>query len=1161
MTLEIVRGFADRDFRSELLERIYEKYRIDPQARFFYIVPNHIKFSAEVDVLKKFGTLLGKNDQEAQAFSRLQVYSLSRIAWALTKERDQKTIISNQSVSILVGQVLRELPIEKLNIFARSARMPGFVANVAEQLLEIWRSGLTASEILPLHQFDDRLSEKIKVLALIETKILPSLKDYSLPDDALRNFATQISKIDLKNCNFYFEGFSGFTASELSLVKALISADRKTQLGKKSEIVFSLTGEQQSDQYGEGNLFYRANQLFKNEFSSARVWIVSNIRPLSESQLNFEQSWRELETQGFTSQKRSFPQTKIVVSSDQEHEIDFVARSIRQRLVDNPKLRAKDILVLAQRLDGYKNIIPKIFDRYDLPYFLDKDTRMSDHPLASLAENLLGSSNEFAYERIMKIFRTGLLSWQLEDNFQTALDYLENYLLANNPKEKNWRQEEFQLIQISDEQDLNDDHKIDRQINALINRMRLFIIKILDDFQEKFAKVENYHQAVKTLYNWLTDQQVDQVLLNQANDGDDRGQQTWKLLLSTLDEVDQLIGDKKYSQKDFLQILKDGFAAASFSGIPASLDQITVSESGIVQRNDFKALYFIDASDASLPAQTNSSSLIDDFDRLQLIDDFSKAQKPYYLQDTSRQEMTAENFRFYSSVLSATDSVTFSYSKLRLDGKQNELSPYLRRLSLKNVSDLKIEKIPDLPQSQADLVDYLGTANSSAAILSQTAQNFGEDFIDGLTDLLIKRNPYFQRILQALHYNNQPVTLRPELIKKLFGEDLRLSISQIEKYYSNPYEYFLQYGLRLKKRNQFTVDAALSGTYYHSIFEQVINRLIGKRTDFHDLSDQELKKLSQESAQNLIELPDFQILQSDDHFRAVARSLTDDVLLTLKLMHRANRLNNSRPIKTEAVFGKLSSDQQREQSLSGLDFTLANGRKIYLRGKVDRIDQQDLEHIFGTIIDYKSNGKVFDFRDAYVGTELQLLTYWLALSKNSSRIGINQPGGAVFVQIRNKPADISQALAHQIQLDQLIGDRAKQQVPDFQFHGILLDDQNYLANLQTVLAGQKAKYYNFGLTKKGQKTARSDLVSKEDLTVLLKHDEKKLVEAGNKIIHGEFPLYPIKKNEQRSALTYSDYTEIMNFDRNFGNQYNNLTRYPKNKSELISKMREEEGEN
>ncbi len=69
------------------------------------------------------------------------------------------------------------------------------------------------------------------------------------------------------------------------------------------------------------------------------------------------------------------------------------------------------------------------------------------------------------------------------------------------------------------------------------------------------------------------------------------------------------------------------------------------------------------------------------------------------------------------------------------------------------------------------------------------------------------------------------------------------------------------------------------------------------------------------------------------------------------------------------------------------------------------------------------------------------------------------------------------------------------------------------------------------------------------------------MQAGNKIIRGEFPLFPIKKNEQRSALTYSDYTEIMNFDRNFGNRYNSLSRYPTTKNELISKMREEEGEN
>lgn len=85
--------------------------------------------------------------------------------------------------------------------------------------------------------------------------------------------------------------------------------------------------------------------------------------------MHFEQSWRELETVGSVQQKRSLAHMKVCVLSDQAHEIDFVARSIRQKLLADPSLRAKDILLLAQRLGDYKNIIPAIFKRYDLPFF------------------------------------------------------------------------------------------------------------------------------------------------------------------------------------------------------------------------------------------------------------------------------------------------------------------------------------------------------------------------------------------------------------------------------------------------------------------------------------------------------------------------------------------------------------------------------------------------------------------------------------------------------------------------------------------------------------------------------------------------------------------------------------------------------------------------
>lgn len=35
MTFTIVRGFADSDFRAELLQRIYKKYQTQNEARFF----------------------------------------------------------------------------------------------------------------------------------------------------------------------------------------------------------------------------------------------------------------------------------------------------------------------------------------------------------------------------------------------------------------------------------------------------------------------------------------------------------------------------------------------------------------------------------------------------------------------------------------------------------------------------------------------------------------------------------------------------------------------------------------------------------------------------------------------------------------------------------------------------------------------------------------------------------------------------------------------------------------------------------------------------------------------------------------------------------------------------------------------------------------------
>ncbi len=51
MSLKFVLGTAAKDHQASLLEQIKTISQTDPQAKIYYIVPNHIKFATEVSVL------------------------------------------------------------------------------------------------------------------------------------------------------------------------------------------------------------------------------------------------------------------------------------------------------------------------------------------------------------------------------------------------------------------------------------------------------------------------------------------------------------------------------------------------------------------------------------------------------------------------------------------------------------------------------------------------------------------------------------------------------------------------------------------------------------------------------------------------------------------------------------------------------------------------------------------------------------------------------------------------------------------------------------------------------------------------------------------------------------------------------------------------------
>ena len=57
----------------------------DEAHQVYYIVPDHIKFTAEMEMIRKVGELLTDSPSRSYASTRLQVYSFKRLLWYLLR--------------------------------------------------------------------------------------------------------------------------------------------------------------------------------------------------------------------------------------------------------------------------------------------------------------------------------------------------------------------------------------------------------------------------------------------------------------------------------------------------------------------------------------------------------------------------------------------------------------------------------------------------------------------------------------------------------------------------------------------------------------------------------------------------------------------------------------------------------------------------------------------------------------------------------------------------------------------------------------------------------------------------------------------------------------------------------------------------------------------
>lgn len=1186
--MKVIYGRQQDDVRAQLYQQIGQDYQANPQANFICLVPNHIKFNSEVQIL----TALGTSDPQLSASgmiasSRLQILSFSRLLWYFLRDDPMynRPQLSAATQAMLLSDLLNAHQTE-LPIFFGERRRVGFLEQLGQQLTELSQGDFTVAELtmitqqLGLQDVPASTTAKLAELTFIYDHYQTEIsQNFVTNEQLLAYLIAQVKQRQFKQYFIYLTGFSHFNQQQLTLINALAQQQAQIYL----TLYLPMTDQNSATNYYFHSSYQTLAQLGVSDFAALAT---DERLPATKSRLSPELAAVEnfwiASTNGTTlpeAPKLAHPgNLQVWQATSITSEVRAVANYIRE-LVALQHYRFRDFLVVADDLSQYTATIEALFRQNDIAYFNDLQTPMANHPFVVFMRSLLQlSQGNFQLTDLFAWLRTELLLPEslTAADFREQLDLLENYAIAYGIRPEQWFktnpwhfQGPYQKVAAADV-DLT---PLQQNQLAAIEGLHQFVAQSLGQWRQQVKALTTGREFATGLYQFLEHwgvlrqlQQWEQASIASHNLVlAQRPQQTYQAFVDLLDDYVTVWGERAFDLSLFTDLLNAGFDNTEFAQIPATLDAVLISEMGMVQNQDHRITIVLGATRENMPQQRQAQQLIDDQERA-LINQVTDQTAGPQLQPTTAESAVDLPLQYGTVFFSGSERLIFTYPSTDSSGANNEISPYVQRIQQYfklGEPTLMREYPPLVAANQAQ--EILGFAASKRAVsgqvllLARQLQDQGQTLptpwqwvVAGLTS---GPDQVFYRWLQtSLNYRNQPVDLSPENVTGLYGQHLYSSVSQLETYYRNPYEYFLQFGLKLRPRQLYQLNSADTGTFFHDYLDHFIKTIAQQQLNLAKLSGEQLTALNQQITTELLASAPYQMLNGPGQMHYYARRLTKTSAFMTQVISEQAKHTIFQPFKTEVQFGVIAG----QAGLTGIEIALPNQTKLSVRGKIDRIDLAKIgQEQYYQVIDYKSGQKKFDYTLAYYGLSLQLLTYLQSVANNLHQLDLNQtqPAGAFYLHIGDTP------VKYQSQMNVL------QEILDqHRYQGLLVDaadsdaSSDYLGALDPQAIEQKSWLYpiNYLKSKQTYKMATNNVgITTTELEQLLQHNQHLLRQAATDIFAGKLSLAPYRLSNKETGLQYSDFKTIMMFDAMLPeNRYRQLTSL--DKKDVFTKLQEEQ---
>lgn len=607
-----------------------------------------------------------------------------------------------------------------------------------------------------------------------------------------------------------------------------------------------------------------------------------------------------------------------------------------------------------------------------------------------------------------------------------------------------------------------------------------------------------------------------------------QNRQVWQIVMDLLDQLHALLGDSRAPMKDMARFIESGLTSAAISSLPPQPDTVMIGEAGHLMTGRVDALLVMGLQDGVLAS--GMDSLISEAERAALSD---AMRRPVGL---TRQEQTAlRQADFYRTMTLPLKKLMLTYSQGGQDGAA------LRPASL--IGDVKAlfpdvtvtggvtaDGAEDAPLSPLLALD--GLALRLRALADGEAADMDVRWQEALRWLW--HSPQWheriQQVIAALdsHWEQEP--LSPGQTRRLFTQDT-VSITRLESFAACPYRHFVDYGLKPVQRRPFAFEADERGSFFHSALQGYAT-LASALPDWPNVEDEAIDRMLDQVLPPLTQAWEGGPLEEDPMGQQLGESYVRAVRRAAWLFTQHARNSRFTTWGAEVSFGT-------EGGLPPVVLTLHDGRRIALRGKIDRIDRYEGDKgLYLRVVDYKSSQHSLDPIRMWYGLQLQLLLYLKAATQMKEGA---LPAGAFYFTVKdpmvNTPEDVKAAAESQI-------------ARSLRLKGVVLAETEVIAAMDA-----EAQQYSIDkvFNKDGTVDKTSSALGLDEMRALLTHAEKTAAQLADHIREGRISAAPAQAGTW-CACDFCDYSAVCGLDPKLpGCKKRELS--PMTREELLEKLK------